>query len=430
MQTIKDQVKITAFEIENVKRVKAVAYDVNGKPLTVVGGDNAQGKTSVLDSIAWTLGGDRFQPSQPLHDGAEKLAIKITLDNGIIVERKGVSGALKITSPKGGGGQQLLNDFISAFALDLPKFMQATAKEKAQMLLDQYPELGPRITKLNLEAKRIYDERHAQGVIVERKKKYAQELPYNTDAPLEPLTGSEMTQRLQNMLRVNAENDRLRSEVQSVRLSKQTAEQRVNELRRQLREAETTLSDSTDKLNRAETAAASARDEDTTAIQRELENIDAINMKVRQNLDKARAEAESEALAETYRELSAALDQVRTDRIKLLGEVQMPLEGITIDEDGNLLYRLRPWDGMSGMEQVRVATAICASINPKCGFVLLDGLERMDTEQLQAFASWLAERNLQVIGTRVSRGDECSIIIENGVGHEVEAAAAPTYKFN
>lgn len=425
-----EQVKISAFEVENVKRVKAVSYEINGESLTIIGGDNAQGKTSVLDAIMWTLGGDRYKPSQPLRDGAEKLATKITLNNGIIVERKGVSGALKITSPnKSSGGQQILNEFISSFALDLPKFMQATAKEKAQMLLDQYPELGPRLNRLNLEAKRIYDERHAQGVIVERKKKYAQELPYNTDAPLEPLTGSEMTQRLQDMLRVNAENDRLRREVQSVRIAQQSAANRVKELERQLAEAVATLGDLDAKMARAERAASTVKDEDTTSIQRELENIDAINSRVRQNLDKARAEAESEALAETYRELSASLEQVRTDRIKLLSEVQMPLEGITIDESGDLLYRLRPWDGMSGMEQMRVATAICASINPKCGFVLLDGLERMDTAQLEAFSTWLAERNLQAIGTRVSRGDECSIIIEDGVGHQVEASAEPEYKF-
>ena len=55
-------VKISAFEIENVKRVKAVAYEPTENGLTVLGGKNGQGKTSVLDAIAWALGGNRFAP--------------------------------------------------------------------------------------------------------------------------------------------------------------------------------------------------------------------------------------------------------------------------------------------------------------------------------------------------------------------------------
>ena len=44
-------VKISAFEIENVKRVKAVAYEPTENGLTVLGGKNGQGKTSVLDAM-------------------------------------------------------------------------------------------------------------------------------------------------------------------------------------------------------------------------------------------------------------------------------------------------------------------------------------------------------------------------------------------
>ena len=47
--------------------------------------------------------------------------------------------------------------------------------------------------------------------------------------------------------------------------------------------------------------------------------------------------------------------------------------------------------------------------------VLLDGLERYDVHELQAFCEWLQERGLQAIGTRVSRGPECSVIIEDGL---------------
>ena len=60
-----EKVKINQLEIENVKRVKAVKIEPTANGLTVIGGRNSQGKTSVLDSIAWALGGDRYKPSQP-----------------------------------------------------------------------------------------------------------------------------------------------------------------------------------------------------------------------------------------------------------------------------------------------------------------------------------------------------------------------------
>ena len=52
-------VKINSLELENVKRIKAVQLEPAANGLTIIGGKNGQGKTSVLDAIAWALGGDR-----------------------------------------------------------------------------------------------------------------------------------------------------------------------------------------------------------------------------------------------------------------------------------------------------------------------------------------------------------------------------------
>ena len=57
-------IAINKLEIENIKRIKAVKVEPSPTGLTVIGGNNNQGKTSVLDSIAWALGGNRFKPSK------------------------------------------------------------------------------------------------------------------------------------------------------------------------------------------------------------------------------------------------------------------------------------------------------------------------------------------------------------------------------
>ena len=130
--------KINKLEIENVKRVKAVKIEPTANGLTIIGGNNNQGKTSVLDAIAWALGGDKYRPSQAQREGsALPPNLHIVMNNGLVVERKGKNSTLKVTDPQGQkAGQQLLNEFVEQLALDLPKFMEASDKEKAGILLN------------------------------------------------------------------------------------------------------------------------------------------------------------------------------------------------------------------------------------------------------------------------------------------------------
>ena len=94
--------KINKLEIENVKRVKAVTIEPAASGLTIIGGKNNQGKTSVLDAIAWALGGDKYRPSQAQrNDSVIPPNLHIVMNNGLIVERKGKNSALKVTDRKG-----------------------------------------------------------------------------------------------------------------------------------------------------------------------------------------------------------------------------------------------------------------------------------------------------------------------------------------
>lgn len=95
-------VTINKLEIENVKRIKAVKIEPSATGLTVIGGNNNQGKTSVLDSIAWALGGNKYKPSKAEREGSMvSPTLKVTLSNGLIVERKGKNSALKVVDPNG-----------------------------------------------------------------------------------------------------------------------------------------------------------------------------------------------------------------------------------------------------------------------------------------------------------------------------------------
>ena len=158
-------VKINSLELENVKRIKAVQLEPAANGLTIIGGKNGQGKTSVLDAIAWALGDDRRRPSQAQRQGsAVPPTLKVTLSNGLIVERGGKNATLEVIDPTGKkSGQQLLNTFISEFALDIPKFIQATSKEKAEILL-RIIGVGDQLVKLDFEEKQIYKDRRVCSI--------------------------------------------------------------------------------------------------------------------------------------------------------------------------------------------------------------------------------------------------------------------------
>lgn len=411
-------VKITSFEAENVKRVKAVTIIPAADGLTVIGGRNAQGKTSVLDAIAWALGGDKFRPGHPQRDGSVlPPRLRVLLSNGLVVERRGKNSELYVTDPSGRkAGQTLLNSFIEQLALDLPKFMAASGREKAQTLL-RIIGLGEQVDELERRGKTLYNERLALGRIADQKAKFAKEMTFYPNVPEEPLSAAELIAQQQDILARNGENQRKRQRRDELKRTLDTAEAQLAELTRrceQLRE----------DYRIASTDAADLLDQSTAELEENIRTIEQTNAKVRANLDKARAEADAQKLADEYAALTAQIEDVQREKLALLNGADMPLPGLSVT-DGELTYNGQPWDCMSSSEQLIAATSIVRRLNPECGFVLLDRLEAMDTDTLAAFGRWLEGEGLQAIATRVSTGGECQIIIEDGevAGAEADAPA-------
>lgn len=423
-------VKINQLELENVKRIKAVKVEPTQNGLTIVGGKNNQGKTSVLDAIAWALGGNKFKPSQPNREGSVLPPnLKITLNNGLIVTRTGKNSSLKVTDPEGSkSGQQILNKLIGEMALDVSKFMASTPKEKANYLLNILG-IGEELTKLEMQERKIYDDRRAIGQIALQKQKYADELTEYPDMPKELISASELIQQQQTIMAHNAENQRKRMNQKSIYQEYKAAEGNVIALEAQLTEAKRKLDKLTDDLETANKDIVDLVDESTDELEENIKEIDAINVKVRANVDKERATKEAEEAQQEYEDKSLELKKVREEKMHLLDSVQLPLPGLSIEE-GEIVFNGQKWDNMSGSDQLKVSTAIVRKLNPNCGFVLLDKLEQMDLDTLKEFGEWLESEGLQAIATRVSTGEECSIIIEDGYvkSQAEEAPKQPTWK--
>ncbi|HEN0123645.1 TPA: AAA family ATPase [Streptococcus agalactiae] len=419
-------ITINKLEIENVKRIKAVKVEPSSKGLTIIGGNNNQGKTSVLDSIAWVLGGNKFKPSQAAREGTMvPPTLKITMSNGLIVERKGKNSSLKVIDPNGQkGGQQLLDSFVEELAINLPKFMDGTPKEKADVLLEIIG-VGDQLAELELKEKELYNQRHTIGVIADQKEKFAKEQPYYNDVPKELISIADLIQQQQEVLAKNGENARKRQNLSVIQQNHQFKQSEVEHLKQQLATAEKQLQELSSDLEIAQRDTMSLIDESTAEIEENISNIEEVNRKVRANLDKDKAEEDAKHQREQYNILTNDIESIRQQKRDLLINADLPLEGLSVD-DGKLLYLGQEWDNMSGSQQLIVATAIVRKLKPDCGFVLIDKLEQMDNITLEQFGKWLEQEGLQAIATRVSTGEECAIIIEDGYSVENKAHSFKT----
>lgn len=432
-----EQIRINKLEIENVKRVKAVKLKPSDTGLTIIGGNNNQGKTSVLDAITWALGGNKYRPSNAKNESSViPPIIKLTMSNGLVVERKGKNSDLKVIDPRGEkAGQQLLDSFVEELALNLPKFMNQSSKEKANTLL-QIIGVGDKLAELEQEEKEAYNQRHAIGQIADQKEKYAKEQVYYTDAPQQLVSASDLIKRQQEILAKNGQNQIHRNNLKELEasqvLDKEKYEQitaKIEELTREKEGLGSLINSRAENIELAKKTVEELQDESTAELEASIENIEQLNEKVRANLSKEKAEEDAQGYRDQYSKLSTIINDIRKKKTDLLNSANLPLEGLMVDDE-ELLYKGYKWDSMSGAEQLKVATAIVRKLNPDCGFVLMDKLEQMDLDTLKEFGQWLEQEGLQVIATRVSKGDECSIIIEDGhvINNNVEEAEKPKWK--
>lgn len=479
--------RITAVYIENFKRIAQVNFNPDEFGITIIGGNNRQGKTSILDAIMWGLGGAKFAPTSPNNlNGHGDAEIRIELSNGISVERKGKNGSIKVTDPTGKkAGQELLNEVVSVMALNLPRFMEAGDREKAFILLDTLG-IKDQLDELDDREKVLYDERTEVGRVALSLKKHADELPFYHDAPDAEISAATVIEKQRVAVERNNQNDRIRRENKELservasyerelaafdeetpKLEKEwhqavedtirkydnaftDASRKIEYLKAEIEKLEQERSSiatqKVEAINEISRKNKQLRDErsikresgmktieekkkllaesdkmagnlpenvDLSIFQRDIENLELANAKFRANQAHDKAAAESKAQEAEYAGYTEKVESVRRERMKLLSSVKMPLAGLAI-KDGLIYYNGQKWDCMSGSERLIVGTSIVRAVNPACGFVLMDKLEQMDLNSLEMFDEWLKAENLQVIATRVSTGNECSIVIEDG----------------
>jgi hypothetical protein len=428
-KTGEDGLRIVRLTAANVKRLKAVDITPDGDVVRITG-KNGAGKSSVLDSIAYALGGKALIPAEPIRKGEDSAQVEVDLGSIIVCRRWTRSNTyLEVTSPNGAvfkSPQKLLDELAGRLTFDPLEFTRLDAKAQRAALLGLLG-IEAEIVRLDSDRKLYYDVRtkenrklaDAKGALASIPKPPADtpDSPVDVAALAKEYEAAERAIESINDLRTNAKRaadrvaamesvgDRLRDE------AKRIAEQiKAND--DELVGARKNADEASEKVSSREVP-------DTKAIRDRLTAAESINanVMVRHRLHElgvlvAAHAAESEKLTECIKNID---DQ----KSAILCNAQWPVDGLGFDDDDDEHYsgitlNGVPFEQASSAEQLRTSLAIGMAMNPKLRVLLIRDGSLLDSDSFELIRKAAGDRGYQVWVETVNDGEPVGILIEDG----------------
>lgn len=408
--------KIIKLTSENVKRLKAVEITPEGN-LVIIGGRNAQGKTSVLDSILYALGGKAAIQAKPLREGEEKGKIVVELENLIVTRTFTASGGgtLKVENKEGAqfkSPQAILDGLTGQLAFDPLEFSRMEPRKQ----LDTLRELvGLDFSEEDAKRKELYEERTAVNRDGKNLAAQYDAAPHHDDAPENETPLSELLEeqaRLDDAQRAHDEAVRTSDTLVGMEadliddiadLEMRLAEKRENldEVRKKIKQQAKVVNERPDMGNAL------------AEIRKRIATADEANRKARENKRRAEIAAQLEKKRAESQQLGEQIKKLDTSKAAKIAAAAFPIDGLSIGDDG-VLYNGIPLSQASAAEQLRVSVAIGIAANPKLRVMLIRDGSLLDDESLAIVANMAQQSDTQVWMERVGKGEECSVIIEDG----------------
>lgn len=396
--------KIINLKAENVKKIKAV--DITPTDSTVViTGKNGQGKSSVLDSILFALGGkDALKNTpKPVREGEEEARIELDLGDYKVVRTFSSSGTtrLEVFSKDGakyGSPQTLLDEIVGRIAFDPLAFANMKPVEQRSVLLDVLG-LTSDVELLQNAYRSKYELRTFVGRELKTAEGYVTTLQVPEVIPEAPVD----TLAVSNELRQVQDQNRVLSEANEALLE---AENDVKELEEQLVEAKAAVAN-------AKKALKGKKAIDTTELEAKLANAGEINKAFEAGKNSNEAKLKVLAKREEQRKLTEEMDELLKKKDALITSAKLPIDGLNIDAEG-VTFKGIPFSQLSSAEQLKVSLAIAMAMNPKLRVMrIMDG-SLLDTENMAVVKEMATAEDYQVWIERVEDNGQVGILIENG----------------
>jgi energy-coupling factor transporter ATP-binding protein EcfA2 len=406
-------VNIVSLTSENFKRLKAVRIEPNGT-MVVVGGRNAQGKSSVLDSIAAALGGKDAVPDLALRQGAE--SGQIILDLGDIVVRRGFTegGNTTLTVKNKDGAtfsspQAMLDKLVGKLSFDPLAFARMKPTDQLATLKQL---VGLDFTAQDAARKKVYDERTAVGTLGKSAKARLDALPpVPADTPTTEVSVTDLMRDLESAEARNSRVDAWRRDAADLDRQRATVQQHISDLETQLANAKAKLDLIMGSIN---AHGAEPAKEATDDLRARIASAESINRNVRLAAQRQALADEIARATADWASKTKAIEAVDADKAKAIAAAPMPVPGLSLSDAGVLLNGV-PFAQASSAEQLRVSVAMGLALNPKLRVVLIRDGSLLDADSMAIIAAEAAKHEAQLWVEKVSATkDGCTVLIEDG----------------
>lgn len=433
--------KIINLKAENVKRLVAIDITPEGD-IVIIGGRNANGKSSVLDSVFYALAGSKALPDKPIRNGQKKAKIVVELGDGhgkpvkYVVERtitEAGGGGLRVKAADGAlypSPQKLLDEILGQLAFDPLEFSRLKPRDQADQLRGL---LGAEFTRQLAELDAAHKETFDERALKNRELKQAQaQLAAAAQADdggevSDEVDVSELTEELTRREEHNAyvaEQERALADVLS---QLKLGGEKLAEIERQIAALQERAADIANKMETLENqriALCEAADaghnqpRDTAEIKQAINTAATVNA-TRQRLLKSREDrqaliAKVRTLESDSERMTKELADLNEQKQAVLASAPFPVPGLGFSE-GGVTYQGLPFDQASGAEKLRVSVAMGMALNPKLRVMTIRDGSLLDSDGLRMVAEMARHDDYQIWLERA--GDSptgCEVWIEEG----------------
>ena len=401
--------KIIRLQGENFKRMTAFDITPNGNTV-VIAGKNAQGKTSVLDSIAMLFEGKKGSVAKatprPIKDGAATATL-IAETEKFIVKKKWTDNDheyLEITSKDGtahfASPQKMLDEIVGDLSFDPLEFTRLKPKEQRELLLG--------IVNITIDLNE-WDQKHT-GLMEQRKVvgrdadalkgKMDTMASYPADTPDTEVSVADIAKQLQE---AEAHNRAQHLATDKVAASRALVEKLENELagaRALLKEAEQEHA----KLGGAMP---------TSQFQEQIAAAETTNKAVRIKRERMEAEQAHHAKSEEYERMTKELEGMRTAKENALKSATFPIAELGITDDG-VTFKGVPLSQCSSAEQLKISMAIAMARNPELRVIRITDGSLLDEDNMKVVEEMAQRNDFQIWVEKVDSSGTVGIVIEDG----------------
>ena len=391
--------KILALEAENIKNLKVVQIKPDGS-LVVIGGDNDQGKTCVLDSIEYALNGASSIPSQPIRQGQKKARVVLDLGDIEVTRTFTSSGTRLIVKNKDGAifssPQSMLDKLVGKLSFDPLEFSRMDSKKQAEILKSL---VGLNFEKLDIEYRELYDQRTTINRQGKDLRSRLDSKIRHEKVPKKLISLQQLVKKHEDALKNNQDIDAEQRALQSEMNEYEKLAERLKELAQSIEKRKVKILDN--------------KKIDSEAIRTKITEAEQINNKIRDNEEYDRTDKQLRELRNQAQSLNDRMAAITNQKTDALTNVQFPIKGLAVDDNG-VTFNGIPLDQCSSSRQIEISVAIGLVMNPKLRVLLVREGSLLDEKNLEIIAKMAAKRDAQIWIERVSKGKECQVIIEDG----------------